>query len=486
MLELLKRFANQTYTENGAVTPETTLSDNLDLFATIGALRQASEDEIALRFSRAFAEDPRLAMKNLFYARDVRGGLGERRVFRAILRWLAENAPDALRTNAPLISEYGRWDDLLALLGTRAEDVALEAIRSQFTADMQALAHDGAVSLLAKWLPSPNASSAAAVADAKRVARALGLREVDYRKALTALRARIRILENHLRQRDYTFDYARQPSRAMLKYRKAFNRNDGARYQAFLRDVSEGRAKLHTGTLAPYDIIAPVLRRMPDTAERRALDVTWNAQPDYTNGENALVVVDGSGSMYWASEPPVPAAVALSLGIYFAERNTGAFHNHFITFSRKPRLVEVKGSDIAEKVRYAMTFNEVANTNLQAVFDLILRVAVALRLPQKELPDKLYIISDMEFDMAVQDASLSNFEAAKRAYATHGYRLPEVVFWNVNSRNRQQPVTMNEQGVALVSGASARTFEMLAGGILSPMAFMLSVLESERYAAVGL
>ena len=486
MLEFLKMYANQTYTENGAVTPASTLSDNLDLFATIGALRQATDAEIALRFSRAYAEDPRLAMKNLFYARDVRGGLGERRVFRVILQWLAENAPAALKANAPLIGEYGRWDDLLSLLGTPAEDVALEVIRARFKADMRALAEDGEVSLLAKWLPSPNASSAATVAQAKTVARALGLREVEYRKALTALRARIRILENHLRRRDYTFDYAKQPSRAMLKYRKAFNRNDGPRYHAFLEDVAEGKTQLHTGTLAPYDIIAPVLDRMPDAAERRALDVTWKAQPDYTNGENALVVVDGSGSMYWANQKPLPAAVALSLGIYFAERNTGAFRNHFITFSHQPRLVELKGADIAEKVRYAMTFNEVANTNLQAVFDLILRVAVALRLPQKELPAKLYIISDMEFDMAVRGADMTNFEAAKQAFATHGYRLPEVVFWNVNSRTRQQPVTMNEQGVALVSGASARTFEMLTGGILSPMAFMLSVLESERYAAVGL
>jgi len=220
------------------------------------------------------------------------------------------------------------------------------------------------------------------------------------------------------------------------------------------------------------------------------MDVTWSALEDFTTrspggtGENALVVVDGSGSMYNGGNP-MPAAVALSLGIYFAERNTGAFRNHFITFSCRPQLVEIKGRDIVEKVRYCMGYNEVANTNIQRVFELILNAALKNRVPQDEMPSRIYIVSDMEFDSCARDASLTNFEYAKQLFAENGYKLPEVVFWNVASRNRQQPVTMNEQGVALVSGCTPRIFSMVAGGNMSPYTVMMEVLESERYARIS-
>ena len=180
----------------------------------------------------------------------------------------------------------------------------------------------------------------------------------------------------------------------------------------------------------------------------------------------------------------MPATVALSLGIYFAERNNGAFKNHFITFSENPQLVEIKGEDILDKVRYCHGFNEVANTNIQKVFELILEAAKKNSVPQDELPKKLYIISDMEFDYCAEDASLTNFEYAKKLFAEAGYALPEIVFWNVASRNRQQPVTKNEQGVALVSGCTPRLFSMVASGTMNPYAFMLEVVESERYAKI--
>ena len=213
---------------------------------------------------------------------------------------------------------------------------------------------------------------------------------------------------------------------------------------------------------------------------RESLDTTWNALEDFTNYENALVVADGSGSMYWGTNP-TPAAVAQSLAIYFAERNQGAFHNHFITFSMTPQLVEIRGRDITEKVRYCRSFNECANTNLQAVFDLILQTAVENHVPQKELPTTLYIVSDMEFDSCAYGASLTNFEYAKAEYRRHGYRLPRIVFWNVHSRNQQQPVRMNEQGAALVSGCTARIFSQVMSGEMDPYANMLNVVCTGRY-----
>ena len=494
MLKELKNEANKTYTENGAVTKRSSGKDCLDLFATVGALRRESEEEIVTRFMRAYTENADVAMKILFFSRDVRGGLGERRVFRTILKWLAENEKKTVVRNLPYVAEYGRWDDLLVLLDTPCRREALALLKEQFDADLAALDAEGEVSLLGKWLPSVNASNAQTVLTAKQLAKAFGLSDRDYRKALVKLRARIRILENNLREKDYTFDYAKQPSKAMFKYRRAFLRNDGERYGAYMERVRKGEARLHTGTLLPYEIVEPYLEftwyrqesymRAISEEEKLTLNATWAALEDFTTDENALAIVDTSGSMYDYSDP-MPAAVALSLGLYFAERAKGPYRNHFIEFSAHPELIELKGDTFADRLRYIASFNEIANTNIEAVFDLILDAAVNNDVPQSELPAKLYIISDMEFDACVSGAKLTNFENAKRKFARHGYTLPQLVFWNVASRNRQQPVTVNDRGVALVSGCSPRIFSMVMEGELDPWRFMLSVIDTERYAPIA-
>ena len=492
MLNYLKQEANRTYTENGAVTNRSTGSELLDLFATVGALRRADEQEITDRFLRAWTEGKDLAMKLLFYARDVRGGLGERRVFRAVLRWLAVNEPKSLVKNLPLIAEYGRWDDVAILLDSPVKAAVVALLKEQLSKDQEALKQEDApVSLLGKWMPSINAHNEDTVKRGRLLAKELGLTEREYRKVLSALRARIRILENNLREKDYSFDYAKQPSKAMFKYRKAFARNDRERYTEFLQRVQRGEATLHTGTLLPYELVDPYLGGngrsflMPLTPEEaQTLNTTWAALEDFATDENALAIVDTSGSMYWSNSPK-PASVALSLGLYFAERAKGPYRNHFIEFSAHPELIELKGETFVEKLRYIASFNEVANTNLTAVFDLILSAAVKNSVPKEDLPQKLYIISDMEFDACVHNASATVFENARKRYAEHGYELPQLVFWNVDSRNRQQPVTMNDRGVALVSGCSPRIFSMAMEGVLDPYAFMLSVLNSERYAPIA-
>ena len=504
MLKFLKKEADFTFTENGAVTYESTMSDCLDLFATIGALRGAEDEEIIGRFIKAYAEDADLAMKLLFYARDIRGGLGERQTFKTILHWLAEREPGAVQKNIVYVGEYGRYDDLLALVGTPCEAALNTYIREQLAADLAQMEAGGSVSLLAKWMPSVNTSNGETVKAAKQIAKGLGMNDAKYRKTLSALRAYIKILENNLREKDYTFDYEKQPSGALYKYRRAFLRNDEERYKEFILRAEEDPCLMHTGTLTPYDVIAPLMSnpRLQEFAfrggnvkrlqgkplisaeERRVMNATWNALENYVGAENSLVVVDGSGSMYWSASP-MPAAVAQSLGIYFAERNTGAFHNHFITFSGNPRLVEIKGRDIVEKVQYCVSYNECSNTDLAKTFDLILRTAVKNRLKQSDMPERLYIISDMEFDVCAGNAGMTNFESAKEKFAKYGYKLPQVVFWNVASRNRQQPVKKNEQGVALVSGCSPRIFGMLQEGNLDPYHYMLQVLDSERYERIG-
>ena len=489
-LDVLKKEANTTYTENGAVTYRSTLSDCLDLFATIGALRNAEEADIVSRFIKAYAEDADTAMKTLFFARDIRGGLGERRVFKTILTYLAVNEPESVRRNIVYIAEYGRFDDLLALIGTPCETDMMAYIKEQLDKDLQALESGENVSLLAKWLPSVNASNAETVKNAKKIAKAMGMSDAQYRKTLTALRAQIKIIENNLREKDYSFEYEKQPSKALYKYRAAFLKNDADRYNDFLTKAETEPSVMHTGTLTPYDVVSSVMSKGRSVngiteAERHSMDVTWRSLEDYAGSENALAVVDGSGSMYWSYTKYLPAAVAQSLGIYFAEHNKGAFKNHFITFSANPRLVEIKGRDIVEKVKYCMNYNECANTDIARTFDLILKTAVKNRVKQKDMPEKLYIISDMEFDSCAGNAKESNFEHAKAEYERYGYKLPQIVFWNVSSRNVQQPVTKNEQGVALVSGCSPQIFSMLSKDLLDPYAFMMDVLHSERYEKIA-
>lgn len=491
MLEYLKEEAALTRTENGAAAWRSTGSDCLDLFASIGALRGSDDEDIIARFVRAYTEDADIAMKLLFFARDVRGGLGERRVFRTLLRWLARSEPAAAQKNLRHVAEYGRWDDLLCVAGTPCWREALRLIREQLERDREALKGGGAVSLLGKWLPSPNASSREAAAQGRRLARALGLSEAEYRKTLSALRARLRIIENNLREKDYSFDYEKQPSRALFKYRQAFRRNDQERYSRFLSDSRQGKVRLHAAQVAPYELAAPCLkpwdRKALSPEEKASMNAAWEALPDWSGDENTLAVVDTSGSMYGSClhNAPLPAAVAFSLGLYVAERNRGAFRNHFIEFSNRPQLIELKGESFADRLQYAASFCEVANTDLEAVFRLILDTAVRRGLPQSELPAQLIIISDMEFDQCVDNSSATVFEAARRQYAEQGYALPRIVFWNVDSRRGHQPVRQNEQGVTLVSGVTPRIFSMIAGGNFSPYTLMMEVLGGERYAPIA-
>ena len=491
MLESLKQETNLTYTENGATTLVSSISHCVDLFATIGALRYADDNEIIIRFRRAFIENPDIAMKILFFARDVRGGLGERKVFRVILSWLCNNRPATVVKNAEFIAEFGRFDDLLSLFYTPCEAVAIEIIKNQLQKDVENAKKQKEISLLAKWLPSVNTSNAETVKLGKYIAKQLNMSEKEYRKTLARLRGYLKIIENNLRTKDYTFDYSEQPSKAMLKYSMAFMRNDNERYREFLNAVSSGEVKYNTGTLYPYEIVCKCIDKLcydekhnlcPVVSQemRESLNVTWGALEDFTTDENAIAVVDTSGSMY-TRDVPSPASVALSLGIYLAEKNKGAFKNHFITFSEKPQLIELKGEKFVDKLQYIMSFMEIANTNIEAVFNLILNAAVKNNIKQDEMPSKLYIISDMEFDQCAENASLTNFQNAKQKFEKAGYNLPEIVFWNVQSRNRQQPVTKNEQGVALVSGCTPRLFSMVLSGEYTPEKFMLEAISNQRY-----
>lgn len=488
MLNALKNTPD-TFTENGAVTFSTSGSDCLDLFFKAGAFRNTDEATVAKAVLRAYTEDPDKAMKIIFFARDVRGGLGERRFFRIAIKALSGIAPESVRANINNIAEYGRYDDLCALLDTVCADDAVAVIKERLDADLSEMSEGKPVSLLAKWLPSVNASSAETVRMGRMLCKKLKMSERNYRRTLSSLRKYTDIIESRLRVSDYSFDYSKQTSGAMFKYRLAFLRNDKERYNEFLAAVSRGEAKLNASTLYPYEVIRKTLGAMPTPEERASLDVTWNSLTSHGDSEensNAIAVVDGSGSMTWSANGGIrPIDAAISLGIYFAEHNKGAFGGHFITFSKHPRLVEVKGRDITEKARYCASFDECANTDIEATFNLILKTAVDNKLAPSDIPSRMYIISDMEFDCCAEGGnSLPLFGAMKRKFARYGYKLPNIIFWNVNSRSGCVPVKLTDTGAALVSGASPAIFDMVKSGEISPVKIMNDILSSDRYKSI--
>ncbi|MBQ2529147.1 MAG: DUF2828 family protein [Treponema sp.] len=495
VFEAIKEQLNGTYTENGDLAYKSSGSACLDFFSLCGGMRRNLSDLEKL-FAKAYGENPVLAIKILFYMRNIRGGLGERNGFRVLLKELAEFYPETARRIVYAIPEYGRWDDLLVLLDTPVKDEAVALIKNQLEKDRNAIGSAG-VSLLGKWLPSINTSSKESVASARVLMAALGMKAVEYRKLCSALRKEIKILEDNLRRKDYTFDYSNQPSQAMHRYRKAFLRNDGERYNAFLKKVVEQAEKLARGeeipdaekvklnvkTLYPYQLVAPFINACGvnrlTAEEELPLEAGWKSLDRSQFDSRTIVVRDGSGSMYGSGDFAA-INIASSLTLLFAEQLGGAYRNSFITFSSEPRLVQIpeKADTLKKKLNYVSKFNDCSNTDIGKVYDLILKVAKKGRVPKEEMIERILIISDMEFDACAEGAS--TFEHYKSKFEKAGYELPEIVFWNVEARHAHLPVTMNEKGVKLVSGASANIFANVVSGdlkVVTPYDFMLQMLE---------
>lgn len=497
-LDDLKTEASYTSTCNGAKTHATSGDACLDLFAVAGGMRhRAAQKQIRL-FDRAYIENPELAMKLLFYIRDIREGLGERELFRTLIRHVAKAWPESARKNVSLIAEYGRFDDLMCLMGTPSQETVVQFIKSQLKQDSQALqerqnGNIGAhISLLAKWLPSINASSPRTRGQARVLCSALEMKESDYRKLLSGLRANIGLTERYLTKGSaYRINYEAVPAGAMLKYRNAFERRDGGRFSRYLAEVLTNQKKIHCDTLYPYEIIRPFMsQNFLELSEQKVrgeqvLELLWNKQPSAGISPNSLSVIDTSGSMYCAYPgTPLPALISQSLGLYHAEHCTGTFHNVFITFESNPHLIEIHGNTLKEKLSYIQNADWGGTTDLEAVFDLILRTAVRAHTPKEEMPSTLYIISDMEFNCAVEDPDQTIYENARAKFEAHGYPLPAVVFQNVSSWQMQTPVTAHTKGAALASGAGTSSFQHPFDGNITPLEHMLRVLNSPRYAAV--
>lgn len=496
LLNSLIEDNNYKLTENGAVALKSTLNAVYDLFALGGAYRTRSDDDCIYLFKKAFEADRTLAMKCLFYLRDIRGGQGERRFFRVCFDWLSREYPEVAFKNIDNVPEYGRWDDLYALVGSPLEADIFDFMHAQLTKDLASLnkGDKEGVSLLAKWLKSENTSSPESKKLGNLTRKWFHLSHKAYRQILSKLRNRINIVETLMSQgRWEEIEFEKLPSKAGLIYRNAFAHNDliGERYAQFMNSKE---TKVNAGALYPYDIVGKVTGHMSwrtlnlDAVERAAINKYWENQIDYLNGAdcNMLVVADTSGSMHGQ-----PIDVAISLAMYCAERIQGAFHGYYISFASRPQLIKVDGVDFCDKVKRIYETNLCDNTNLIGVFDLLYNKVMSGQAKVEDLPDKLVIISDMEIDEGCgygwyhssHGSAVTDMEQIRAKWEAAGLKMPQLVYWNCCAR---QDTILEEpnSNITYVSGASPVIFESVLTGKTS-IDLMLEKLNSKRYEQVN-
>jgi len=491
-LNQLKNETNYGYTENGAVKHLTTNNAVYDLFAMGAAYRERSDADCLLLFMKAFEENEELALKCLFWIRDCRGGVGERRFFRVCLKWLAQNHPDAVRRNLEYIPFFGRWDDLYELVDTPLANQALDLIQHQLRLDMSC--EKNAISLCAKWLKSENCSSAESKRLAKITRNYLGLTSKEYRQMLSKLRQKINVLERLMSANEWdkiVFD--KIPSRAGLIYKNAFARREiiAKKYETFAKDKN---TKVNTQVLYPYEVVAKAQKcwcnDMDDT-DRLMVNKYWENLPNYCNDKDhsILCMVDTSGSMT-GSAASAPINVAISLGMYCAERLNGPFKNHYISFSSHPQLISIEGTDFVDKVRRIYWTNLCENTNLTAAFDLLLYTTLRENVKAEDIPSTIVVISDMEIDYGTrewfgssrrgwtQETAATEMETMRKKWAAAGLKLPRLIYWNVEARNN----TILDSGpnISFVSGMSPTLFKSILTG-KNGWDLCLETICAERY-----
>lgn len=446
-----------TVTENAMPTHTSSGDACLDFFMTAGATRNWTEKQILTVFSKAIVKNPLMTMKILFWARDIRGGAGERRLFRVCIKYVAERYPKYLNKVLHLIPEYGRWDDLFEIEDSRIFEIIKNGL----------LEKDG---LLAKWLPRKGPF-------ANEVRKYLGITPKTYRKLIVGLSNTVE--QKMCGKKWEGIEYAHIPSQAMNKYRKAFFRNDGDRFLNFIENVKVGKEKINAGAIYPYQLFDAFLRK----ENQDSVEAQWEALPNYMEDceYKILPVCDTSGSMYWGIGGATPISVAVSLGIYISERNEGIFKNAFLTFSQAPQLQQLNGS-FYNRCTQLSEAHWGMNTNIEAIFNIILKTATRENLSEKKMPDVILIISDMQFDRCVHDYDNTMMEMVRDRYKKAGYKLPSIVFWNVNAAIDQSPVNHDEAGTAIISGFSPSILKSVLSGIISdPMEILKRTVLTERY-----
>ena len=473
-LEIQEEMENKTpLTENGMTTNDTTLDSCVDLFFSIGAMRGKNKIRLIEKFSKAYSENPLIATKILFWVRDVRQGAGERQIFRDVISHLVKLAPQVVSKNTHLISEYGRWDDVFTLIGTELESVVIDLIITALNNE------DG---LCAKWMPRKGEVF-------NKVRKSLRVTPKQLRKMLVGL---TNVVETKMCANEWDkIEYSKIPSLASARYQKSFWRNDSERYSQFVEDLKNGVTTVNSGALYPYDILKSLYAGGDETVSQKQ----WESLPNFMEGneEKVLPMVDVSGSMNCpaGNNPNLTCMdVAISLGIYISERNEGTFKDAFLTFSSTPRLQYLCNGSLKEKLQQLKCAEWGMSTNIEASFDLLLNQAVSNNVPQDEMPTKILILSDMEFDAATStrwgekpgEWNPTVMEMIRLKYEDAGYKLPTLVYWNLNARNSNFPVRQDEMNTALISGFSPSILKsVLNGENLTPYSVMMKTVDSDRY-----
>jgi len=454
------------YTENGALTNSTSLSPVLDLFFIAGASRNMSEKDIEMLIVRAMAENKLLTLKVIFWAGRIRGGAGERRFFKIALDTLHRKYPACFLLNFQLVPLFNRWDTLFYFY---TDSFVVDYIANE----LQKETPNG---LLCKWLPRTDYSKKYGYIS-RNVRKRLSLSGKEYRKLLVK---NTKVVENDMCLRKWDeVKYQQVPSKAMHNYQKAFLKHDKIQFKKYLDDVKERKAKINASVLFPHEIIGKYIScwSTPDEDSISEVDILqWNSQSNYLEGtiNSLLPVCDVSGSMNG-----LPLKVSVSLGLYISERNEGIFKDAFMTFSEKPELLYLKGS-IAERIESISSADWDMNTDLIKTFKVVLDKAVSKKIPENEMPKNILIISDMEFDKATEETS-TNFTEIKDMYNRAGYKLPNIIFWNVNGKAGNYPVTKNDSGVALVSGFSPAILKSIFKGKVTPMDVLMNTINDPVY-----
>lgn len=462
-------------TLNGAITNSTTLNSCLDLFALIGERKDYSET-----FWAAFGENPDIALKILFWARDCRGGAGARKTFIEVMKTMQSVHPEVFKKLFKYIPQFGYWKDLYQfqpdddIVSFIADE--LKSIQSEF-------------SLCAKYAPRQGFW-------ASLLRKGLGMEQKEYRKYVVSHSSTV---EQKMCANDWgKIDYSTVPSIAGSRYSKQYLNHDEKRYLEYLDSVNKGEAKINASVLTPPEVLS---RFLPENlfsyngsffkpfgnsevlrAYSEVLRAYWNNLPDYMEGctERILPVIDVSGSMACGSGNVKPLFVSVGLGLYISQHNQGELHNCLMSFSAYPKFYQFKGEDIIDKLSQISNVEVGYNTNLQNTFTVLLKQAKIHNLKQEDMPTKIIIISDMEFDEATIGST--NLEAIEKMYSDNGYELPGIIFWNVNGRKGNFPVTKEDKGTALISGYSPTILKSLLKGIvLTPVTIMLDAVDTERY-----
>ena len=457
-------------TANSMKARKETANACVDLFFKIGAMRGQN---VIPEFTSAFVQNQDIALRIAQWARDIRGGAGERELFRQILKHLAKTEPDVAVALLHKVPEVGRWDDLLVLPSGAVRNAAFDLIK---------LALDAGHGLCAKWMPRKGKI-------ANDLRTYFGWSPKFYRKRLVEL---TKVVETNMCANEWdNINFSHVPSLAAARYKKAFYRHTPkyAEYVAALVKGEDSKVKVNAGAVYPYDVIKGSTTSLYgalryNKTELDLIQKQWEALPNYVGEANILPMVDVSGSMtsrVGKNDTLTCLDVAVSLGLYIADKNTGKFKDTFLTFSEQPELLHLNGN-IIQKMNQMIKSKWGMSTNLHAAFDKVLKTAINGKVPQEEMPEMVLIMSDMQFNRCT-DFDDSAMEMIQRKYENAGYNMPKIVFWNLNAYDNV-PAKFDENGVALISGFSPAIMKSVLAGDLeqfTPEAIMLKTVMNDRY-----